>query len=141
MLLEGVNPGATLVQIVNITHKDGSELESDNWRRALIGRITLCCFVGGFGRMTPLFEGAIRMENGKVTSVNLHYRGNASPGPRPPVEVEPGVYDFETNTSIYRFRTLKKDERNLVIEAMHTTYQEEKEVLLEMFGTAPETQK
>ena len=130
MLLDGEKLDASLVQIVNITHKDGTPLEPDNWRQKLIGRVTMCCFVGGIGCMTPLFEGAVHLENGEVTSVNLHYRGNASTGPRPPIEVKPGVYNFESNTSIYRFRTLEKDEQSLVLDAMHAAFQKEKEALL-----------
>ena len=130
MLLDNEKTDACLVQIVNITHKDGSLLEPNNWRQKLIGRITMCCFVGGIECMAPFFEGTVHLENGEVTSVNLHYRGNASVGPRPPVEVEPGVYDFETSTSVYRFRTLEQNERNLVLDAIHAAIQKEKEAVL-----------
>ncbi len=118
MYLDSENLSANLVEIVNITHKDGTPLEQDNWRQKLIGRVTLCCLAGGFDCLTPFFEFDVRLEDGKVKEIDLDWEGNASAGVKIPIEVEPGVYDFESDTSIYRFRLLDQDESEMVLDAI-----------------------
>ena len=125
MMFEGVPVPASLVQIMNITKKDGSPLEPDNWRQKNIGIVTMCTLAGGFKRLTPVFQMKVQMENGEVSDVDLHWSGNASTGNDWPVEVEPGVYDFQTNTSIYRFRILSDAEREKVSIALRVVAMEE----------------
>lgn len=119
-----------LVQIVNITKKDGSPLDPDNWRHKNIGIVTFCTFAGGFKKLTPCFHMKIRTVNGKVKAVNLRWSGNASTGADWPVEVGPGVWDFETNTSIYRFRILTDEESQAVINAVEAEMNKEMELFL-----------
>ena len=105
---------ANLVQIVNITQKDGSPLEPDNWRIKRIGIVTMCWIAGGLNCLTPFFRGKFVLKDGEVQFADLYWEGNASTGRKLPVEVEPGVFDFETNTSIYRFRLLEKSEEKQI---------------------------
>ena len=77
MMFEGVPIPASLVQIMNITKKDGSPLEPDNWRQKNIGIVTMCTLAGGFKRLTPVFQMKVQMENGEVSDVDLHWSGNA----------------------------------------------------------------
>ena len=116
-------PGS-FVEIQNITNKDGSELAPDNWRHKNIGMITLLILAGGIHRLTPFFQIKIRMEDGKVTLLDLDWEGNASTGPDWPVEVEPGIFDFQTNTSIYRFRLLSEEEEETVRTAVRAAIEE-----------------
>lgn len=109
---------ANLVQIVNITQKDGSPLAPENWRIRRIGIVTMCWIAGGFNCLTPFFKGMFVLKDGEFKFVDLYWEGNASTGRKLPVEVEPGVFDFETNTSIYRFRILLKDEELLIRKAI-----------------------
>lgn len=129
---------SSLIQIQNITNKDGSELAPDNWRRKNIGIITLLILAGGIHRLTPFFQIKIRMEDGKVVDLDLDWEGNASTGPDWPVEVEPGIFDFQTNTSIYRFRLLSEEEdktvRTVVEEAIHARYAERMALLQQMMN-------
>lgn len=120
MRINGLGVPGSFVQIQNITNKDGSPLEPDNWRNKNIGMITLLILAGGIRRLTPFFQIKIRMEEGKVTLLDLDWEGNASTGPDWPVEIEPGIFDFETNTSIYRFRLLSDAEEEIVRAAVHT---------------------
>lgn len=121
----GIPVPASLVQIVNITRKDGSPLDPDNWRHKNIGIVTMCTLAGGFKKLTPFFQTKIRMENGEVTDVDLYWSGNASTGAEWPIEVEPGIYDFQTNTSTYRFRVLSGEEEKTVSMAMRAAAMEE----------------
>lgn len=111
---------ANLVQIAAITQKDGSPLEPDNWRNQLVGIVTVCQIAGGFTCLTPFFRGRFFLKDGAVQWVDLHWSGNASTGRKLPVEVEPGVFDFETNTSIYRFRLLSESEEQLIRAAIES---------------------
>jgi len=129
---------SSLVQIQNITNKDGSELAPDNWRHKNIGIITLLILAGGIRRLTPFFQIKIRMQEGKVEEIDLDWEGNASTGPNWPVEVEPGIFDFETNTSIYRFRLLSEEEdktvRTAVEKAIEARYAERMALLQQMMN-------
>ena len=117
MIFEGGPvPGADWVEIVRITNKDGSELAPDNWRRKLFGRITLCWIAGGFRRRGAFFKGKLRMEDGKAVEVDLFSNSWCSTTEAQPVEVEPGVFDLETNTSVYRFRLLTEEEAHRYIQ-------------------------
>jgi len=109
---------ATLVQITNITHKDGTPLEAENRRLKNIGIVTLCWIAGGFNCLTPFFKSKIILKNNTVLSVDLYWSGNASTGSKLPIETEPGVFEFETNTSIYQFRILTAEEDALVRTAI-----------------------
>lgn len=128
----------SFVEIQNITNKDGSELASDNWRHKNIGMITRLILAGGIRRLTPFFQIKIRMEEGKVVELDLDWEGNASTGPDWPVEVEPGIFDFETNTSIYRFRLLSEEEaeavRSAVQKAIEARYAERFAMLQQMMN-------
>lgn len=135
----GMTVPGSLVQIVNITKKDGSPLEPDNWRRKNIGIVTMCTFAGGIKELMPFFQVKVHMENGEVADVDLHWAGNASPGADWPVEVEPGVYNFQTNTSIYRFRILTGEEEKMVKTALRVVAMEEfsKQITAAGAATAP----
>lgn len=128
----------SFVEIQNITNKDGSELAPDNWRHKNIGMITRLILAGGIRRLTPFFQIKIRMEEGKVVELDLDWEGNASTGPDWPVEVEPGIFDFETNTSIYRFRLLSEEEaeavRSAVQKAIEAMYAERFAMLQQMMN-------
>lgn len=128
----------SFVEIQNITNKDGSELAPDNWRHKNIGMITRLILAGGILRLTPFFQIKIRMEEGKVVELDLDWEGNASTGPDWPVEVEPGIFDFETNTSIYRFRLLSEEEaeavRSAVQKAIEARYAERFAMLQQMMN-------
>lgn len=126
MIFEGGPvPGADWVEIVRITNKDGSELAPDNWRRKLFGRITLCWIAGGFRRRGAFFKGKLRMEDGKAVEVDLFSNSWCSTTEAQPVEVEPGVFDLETNTSVYRFRLLTEEEAQIVAAAVREAFKEQ----------------
>lgn len=112
---------ANLVQIVDITKKDGTPLEFDDWRRKRIGIVTLCWIAGGFTCLAPFFRGRFMIKDGTVPVVDFFWRGNASTGKKLPVEVGSGIFDFETNTSIYRFRILTQEEIKLVNAAVENS--------------------
>lgn len=138
MLFEGRPvPGACWVEIVTITNKDGSPLEPDNWRKKLFGRVTLCWIAGGFRQRGAFFKGKIRMENGEPVEVDLHASRWCSTTEAQPVEIEPGVFDFETNTSVYRFRLLTEEEEKKVMEAANEVFRKELEMHLQMMGGDP----
>lgn len=130
-------PGACWVEIVRITNKDGSELEPDNWRHKLFGRVTLCWIAGGFRQRGAFFKGKIRMENGEPVEVDLHASRWCSTTTAQPIEVEPDVFDFETNTSVYRFRLLTEEEEQKVLEAAQEVFRKELEMHLQMMGDPP----
>lgn len=138
MRMNGEPIPGSLVEIQNITNKDGTELAPDNWRHKNIGMITLLHLAGGIRRLTPFFEIKIRMEEGQVVELDLDWEGNASTGPDWPVEVEPGIFDFETNTSIYRFRLLSEEEaetvRSAVQKAIEARYAERFAMLQQMMN-------
>lgn len=119
MRINGLAVPGSFVQIQNITHKDGSALAPDNWRCKIIGITTLLILAGGIHCLTPFFQMKIRMEDGELRFLDLDWTGNASTGPNWPVEAEPGIFDFETNTSIYRFRLLSDEEEETVRAAVH----------------------
>ena len=48
---------ANLVQIVDITKKDGTPLEFDDWRRKRIGIVMLCWIAGGLHLPDAVFQG------------------------------------------------------------------------------------
>lgn len=108
-------PGAEWVEIVHITNKDGSPLAEDNWRQKLFGRVTLCWIAGGLRKRGAFFKGKVVMIQGKVMEIDLDAERWCSTTTAQPVEVEPGIFDFETNTSVYRFRILNENE----VEAIH----------------------
>lgn len=129
MLFEGRTvPGACWVEIVMITNKDGSPLEPDNWRKKLFGRVTLCWIAGGFRQRGAFFKGKIRMENGEPVEVDLDASRWCSTTTAQPVEVEPGIFDFETNTSVYRFRLLTEEEEQKVMDAVKEVFRKELEM-------------
>lgn len=120
MNFEGMTvPGAEWVEIVSIREKDGAPLAEDNWRHKLFGRISLCWIAGGLRERNAFFRGKIRIENGKIVEWNLNNMRWTSTTTAQPVEVEPGVFDFETNTCIYRFRILSSDEKELIRQELN----------------------
>lgn len=119
-------PGGEWVEITQITNLDGIPIAEDNWRHKLIGRVTLCWIAGGFHCRGAFFMGHLRIVNGVVLVVNRHSARWCSTTTAQPVEVEPGIFDFKTNTSIYRFRVLSDMEAELVHAAIR------KQVLAEM---------
>lgn len=120
-----VVPGASLVEIVTITQKDGTPLEEDNWRRKLFGMVTLCWIAGGFRERGAFFKGNIRMKEGRPVELDLHAGSWCSTTKAQPIEVQPGIFDFETNTSIYRFRILSEEEEQAVCEAVAAVEREQ----------------
>jgi len=118
-------PGANWVEIVKITNKDGSELAPDNWRHKLFGQVSVCWIAGGLRHRGAYFKGKVRMENGQPVEVDLFANRWTSTTEAQPVEVEPGVFDLETNTSIYRLRLLTEEEEAAVSEAVKAVFQEE----------------
>lgn len=111
-------PGAEWVEIVHITNKDGSPLAEDNWRHKLFGRVTLCWIAGGLRKRGAFFKSKIVMFEGKVMDIDLEAEHWCSTTTAQPIEVEPGIFDFETNTSVYRFRILKKSEVEAIYDAL-----------------------
>jgi len=109
-----VPPGTDLVEIVNITNFDGSELRWDNWRRELIGKKTTCYFTGGFRERQPIFHYFFDENDGEI-EIDIGYEGNGSLSPSLPVEIEPNVFTFETQTSIYTFRLLDEEEVDKIL--------------------------
>lgn len=107
-------PGGNWVEIVKVTNKNGSPLEKSNWRHKLFGRVTLCWIAGGFQKRGAFFKGKISMSEGKVVEIDLDSERWCSTTTAHPIEVEPGVYDFETSTSIYRFRLLNDEEIEVI---------------------------
>ena len=130
-------PGACWVEIVRITNKDGSPLEPDNWRHKLFGRVTLCWIAGGFRKRGAYFKGKIRMENGEPVEVNLDSSSWCSTTEAQPVEVEPGIFDLESKTSVYRFRLLSQEEEKKVMEAVQEVIKKELEMHLQLMGNLP----
>lgn len=120
MRFEGmIVPGAEWVEIVSIREKDGSPLGEDNWRCMLFGQISLCWIAGGLRERNAFFRGKIRIKNGKIVDWNLDNMRWTSTTTAQPVEIEPGVFDFETNTCIYRFRILSSDEKELIRQELN----------------------
>lgn len=129
MRFEGYSvPGANWVEIVRITEKDGTPLAPDNWRNKLFGRVTLCWIAGGFQKRGAFFKGKLRLENGKPVDIDLDTERWTSTTSSVPIEVESGVYDLETNTSVYRFRLLTEEEQKSVMEAVRAIIQRRLEV-------------
>lgn len=129
MRFEGMGvPGANWVEIVHIREKDGSLLVSDNWRNKLFGRVTLCWIAGGFQKRGAFFKVKLRLEDGKPVDIDLDNERWTSTTTSLPVEVEPGVFDLETNTSVYRFRLLTKEEEKTVMDAVGAIIQRRLEV-------------
>lgn len=112
MLIFGgvVVPGVSWVEIVKVYNKDGSDLSLDNWRLKLFGRITACWIAGGLQSRGAFFFGKLVKENGKIVVLDPYARRWCSTTTAQPVEIELGIFDFETNTSVYRFRLLTKEE-------------------------------
>ena len=119
-------PGAEWVEILRITNLDGTPIAEDNWRRGLFGQVTLCWIAGGFHRRGAFFLGNVRLVDGAALVVNRHSARWSSTTTAQPVEVEPGIFDLQTNTSVYRFRVLSDVEAEMVHEAI------QKQVLVEM---------
>ena len=129
MIFEGRPvPGGCWVEIVKIYNKDGSELVEDNWRRKLFGRVTMCWIAGGLRQRGAFFKGKIRMENGEPVEIDLDASRWCSTTTTQPVEIEPGVFDFETNTSVYRFRLLTDEEKEKVTAAVEEVVRKELEL-------------
>lgn len=126
MRFEGTTvPGADWVEIVNVRNKDGSPLHDDNWRRNLFGRITPCWVAGGFRNRGLFFKGKIYMGKGKPAVVDLNSYSCCSTTGEQPVEVEPGVYELVTNTSIYRLRLLTEEELEQVTDLVESALRKE----------------
>lgn len=103
-------PCANVVEILSVRNKDDSPLSENNWRRKHFGRITICWIAGGFRMRGAFFKGDIRRSaDGNIESVNNDVSWCSSTVAQP-IEVEPGIFDFETNTSIYRFRLIEDEE-------------------------------
>lgn len=111
-------PGASLVEIVSICNKDKSPLNDDNWRTELIGNISLCWLSGGLEEQTAYFRYAVRMTGNTISSVCLNHTNYTSKLAAQPIEIETGVYELVTQTSIYRLRILSKHEKNAVGRAL-----------------------
>ena len=136
MYFEGMMvPGAEWVEIVHIRQKDGSPLADDNWRHKLFGRIGLCWIGGGLRERNAFFRGKIRIQDGKIVEMNLENVRWTSTTTALPVEVEPGVYDFETNTSIYRLRIVSTEEEDIIKAAINEIAQARLEAM--RLATAP----
>lgn len=116
-------PGAEWVEIVDIREKDGSPLAPENWRHKLFGRISLCWISGGLRERGAFFRGKVRIEEGKITEFNLTNERWTSTTTAQPVEVEPSIFDFETNTCIYRFRIINAEEEDLIRYKLNETAQ------------------
>lgn len=117
-------PGAEWVEIVHIREKDGSPLAPENWRHKLFGRISLCWIAGGLRKRGAYFLGKIRIENGEIVEWDTTNERWTSTTKAQPVEVEPGVFDLETNTCIYRFRILTDGEEELILVKYNDTIRE-----------------
>lgn len=128
MRFEGMGvPGVNWVEIVHIREKDGSPLAADNWRNKLFGRVTMCWIAGGLQKRGAFFKGKMRLEDGKPVEIDLDSERWSSTTTALPVEVEPGIYDFETNTCVYRFRLLSKEEEQEIMDAIERIILEEME--------------
>lgn len=115
MYFEGMCvPGAEWVEVVHIREKDGSPLSPENWRHKLFGRISLCWIGGGLRERNAFFRGRIRINDGKITEWDLENMRWTSTTTAQPVEIDPGIFDFETNTCIYRFRIISDEEENII---------------------------
>lgn len=115
MYFEGMMvPGAEWVEIVHIREKDGLPLAQENWRHKLVGCISLCWIAGGLRERIAFFRGKIRIKDGKIMEINLDNVRWTSTTTAQTVEVEPGVFDFETNTCIYRFRIVSNEEEEII---------------------------
>lgn len=68
------------------------------------------------------------MVNGKPVVADLHSSRWCSTTEAQPVEVEPGVFDLVTNTSIYRLRLLEEEEVQTVVEAAELVLRKELEM-------------
>ena len=119
-------PGAEWVEIVGIREKDGSSLAPDNWRHKLIGRISLCWISGGLRKRGAFFLGKIRITDGEVVEWNTASERWTSTTTAQPVEVEPGIFDFEINTCIYRLRILSEEEEERILYEFDAIEQAEK---------------
>ena len=111
-------PGACWIEIIEIRNKDQSPLSEDNWRHKLIGRVTLCWIAGGFKERALYFQGHLRLCEEDVIVIDLDSKRWTSSTTAQPIEIETNIYDFETNTSIYRLRLLSKEEENKVLAAV-----------------------
>ena len=119
MRFQGISvPGADWVEIENVRNKDGSPLSEHNWRRKLFGRISLCWVAGGFRLRGLYFQGDIRMPDGIPAEIDLDSSSWCSTTEAQPVEVESGVYELVTTTSIYRLRLLGETEKKVVWDAV-----------------------
>lgn len=130
-------PGGEWVEIVHIRNKEGTELAAENWRRNMFGRITLCWVAGGFRRRGLFFKGKIYMANGKPLVVGLDSSSWCSTTEAQPVEVESGVYELVTNTSIYRLRLLTADEVEVVTDAIREVIKQELELRMVELDSSP----
>lgn len=111
-------PGAIWVGIVNISNKDMSPIADDNWRKKLIGNISLCWVAGGLKAQAAYFRYAVRMAGNDIADVDLEHTNHTSTFMTPPVEIESGVYELVTQTSIYRLRLLTNQEELAVKKAL-----------------------
>lgn len=103
-------PGAIWVEIVNVSNKDMSPLADNNWRKELIGNISLCWLAGGLKEQAAYFRFAVRMMKNEVTDIFLEHTNHTSRITSQPTETETGDYEIVTQTSIYRLRPLSKQE-------------------------------
>ena len=141
MKFEGMPvPSANWIKIENITEKDGSPLPENNWRRKRIGRITLCWIAGGFQERSAFFKGKILMANNEVTMVDLVSYGWCSTTTAYPKEVESGIFEFETNTAIYRFRLLSETETQAISNALNNLLKEKLDRNMKIFSEASNAQ-
>lgn len=132
MVFDGkIVSGSSWVEILNIRHKDGSPLAPDDMRQRMLHMVTLCWIAGGLTERTAFFKGDIRMDGMQVQSLNLSYRGWCSTTTSWPEESSPGIFDFETNTCIYRFRILSEKEALCVMDAIG------EQILKEIYAMEP----
>lgn len=129
-------PSANWVKIENITEKNGSPLPENNWRKERIGRISLCWIAGGFQERSAFFKGKILMANNEVTMVDFDSYGWCSTSTAYPKEIESGIFEFETNTSIYHFRLLSEAEVQAISNALNNLLKEQLERNLKIFSEA-----
>lgn len=130
-------PGGSWVEIVHITNKDGTPIAEDNWRRKLFGRVIFCWIAGGFRQRGAFFLGKVKMFEGKVVEIDSTAERWTSTTTAYPVEVEPGVYDLETNTSVYRFRLLSEVETNEIDAALNVIRQKRLEMMRALMSDPP----
>lgn len=103
----------------------------------MFGRITFCWIAGGLQKRGAFFLGKVRMYEGKVVEIDPTAERWTSTTTAYPIEVEPGVYDLETNTSVYRFRLLSPEEVDQIDAALEIIQQKRLEMMRMLMSDPP----